>query len=168
MAPRIPASLAVLDALCCMGLGFLAAFLRALLPCRRHAAATFAADFLAVGFGLVLGQGYAARQAAAGELRWYMVAALVLGAAAAQKLLAPRLAALRRAAMAVLLWPLRRAAAGIRSQRAKLCRAAMQRKNEKSRRRAIKKAKKQLPNKQKVLYNSNVSYHDPAVSDEQS
>lgn len=151
-----------------MGLGFLAALLRSLLPCRRRSVQTFLADFFAVGLGLTLGQGYAARQAAAGELRWYMIAALIAGAAAAQQLLAPRFAALRRGTAAILLRPLRQAAAVIRMQGGRLCRRIGRARSEKSRSRAGKKAKKQLPNKQKVLYNSSISYHDPPVPGGQS
>lgn len=98
MPARISFSLALLDALGCLGLGFCLSALRALLPARRGSAFTFAADLVASVAALLLAQSYAARQAAAGELRWYLTAALILGAAAAQKVLAPPLRRLRAAA----------------------------------------------------------------------
>ena len=157
MAPQIPPLLAVRDAVCCMGLGFLAALVRALAPCRRRSAFTFWADFWAVGAALVLGQSYAAQRAAAGELRWYMVAALAVGAAGAQSTAAPLFSGLRKAAFAALRRPVRacrrHAAACLAALRTRFIRSCA-RKTQKNLR---KNTKKQLPNQQKVLYNSNVS-----------
>lgn len=156
MAPQTPPLLALRDAVCCMGLGFLVSLLRALAPCRRSAF-TFWADFFAVGAALLLGQGYAAQRAAAGELRWYMIVALALGAAAAQGTAGALFAGMRKAAAEALRLPVRfcckQAAVGL----AWLQRRFMRSRAGKSRKTLRKNPKKQLPKHQKVLYNSNIS-----------
>lgn len=145
------------DCLSCLGLGFAVFLLRALLPCRRGSGFTFWADFFAVGAALLLAQGYAARQASAGELRWYHLAALTAGAAAAQQLFAAPLARVRRALARLLLWPLKTCATACK----RLTRAARgflpQTTAHKSRPAGRKNLKKQLQTEQRVLYNSNVS-----------
>jgi hypothetical protein len=85
MAPVITPWQAGQEMLCCAGLGMLVATLRLFAPTKGRFA--FAADFFAVGFALLLMQGYAARAAYAGGVRWYMAVGAALGAATVEQLL---------------------------------------------------------------------------------
>ncbi|MBQ7859433.1 MAG: hypothetical protein IJ347_04810 [Faecalibacterium sp.] len=143
MPPQVSPGLAAGDILCGLGLGFLVGLLRCGLPVRRGAVC-FLADFFAVGFGLLLAQSYAVRYAAAGELRWYLPAAVLLGAVSVQVTLGPvaELAFLpaKKLWRTVFLFLRRRHRAH----------------KDKQRKKAMENRKKQLQNQQKVLYNSNV------------
>jgi len=147
MPPQIAFSAAAGDMLCGMGLGFLVGVLRCFFPACRGMAA-FWADFFAAGAALILLQGYAAQYAAAGELRWYLPAAALLGGISAwcvfQPVVLAVLLALKKAITFVLFAPVRCVARGV-----KRCVVP-------PRKKAMKKRKKQLQSEQKVLYNSNV------------
>lgn len=153
MPARIPAAAILPDLFACMGLGFALALLRCLLPGGRHSRVAFWTDFFAAGAALVLAQSFAAAHAAAGELRWYHLAAGAVGATAACSLLQRWLAALR----AAVLRPLQRAAKRlVQDLHTGLCRLYAK-KSKKRRNKARKNPKKQLQTGQRVLYNSNVS-----------
>lgn len=155
MIPALLPEQLLREALACGGWGLWLGTLRAALPGRGRAGSW--ADFFLTG-GLLLGtQSYAAALSQAGTLRWYMLAAAFGAAAAAERILAPPLRAAGRAGIRPLRWLSRRAAKGRAAQKNKRMarkRYAKERRNEK---RLAKKAKKNLPSKQRMLYNSNVS-----------
>ncbi len=79
---------------CCLYLGGLVGALRALAPVKGRGA--FLPDVAQMGMLLLFLQSYAAGYSDAGSLRWYMLAAGFLGAAAAHSLLGPLAARLWR------------------------------------------------------------------------
>ena len=72
------------DVLSAMGLGFAAGVLRLWLPRRGRGA--FWADFIMTGLCLVFLQSFAVSFSRAGQLRWYMMAGVGLGALCAEHL----------------------------------------------------------------------------------
>ena len=151
MAPVLAPWQAGREVACCLYLGALVGALRAVGPRRGRAA--FFPDLALVGMLLLFLQSYAAGYSAAGNLRWYMVAAGFLGALAAHSLLAPVTSRVWR----MVLWPgwamarligrraLAPAIGALRARRA--ARAAKT---------AAEKQKKTLPNQEHLLYNSSV------------
>ena len=136
----------------CMGLGFWVAVLRALFPAHRRSWGCFWLDLTAAFGALLLAQGYAARSAAAGELRWYLAAALLAGGTAGTRLLAQPFARLRSRAYRALVAPLRRAAERTGAFVCRTCAPKMK----KIRSRVRKNTKKQMQTGQKVMYNYKV------------
>ena len=148
MGPALSPGQVGQEAAACVVIGACLGAARAFFPVRGRGA--FLPDVLLVG-GLLLGaQSYAASLSTGGVLRWYMLAAASLAAAAAAHWLGIPL----RAAGRVLCAPLRWAAGQARTRAAARKNAAKVRRNEK---RLAKKPKKSLPSKQRMLYNSNVS-----------
>ena len=125
----------------CAVLGACTGVVRAFFPVRGRRA--FVPDLLWVGTMLTLLQSYAAGQSSAGNLRWYMAASAFVTAGAVSFVLGAPL----RAAGAALLAPARR--------RLKNC--CRRRKSRRNAKRTAEKSKKNLPNRQRMLYNSNVS-----------
>ena len=124
----------------CTILGAAVGVVRAFFPVRGRSA--FVPDALLTGAVLFGVQSYAAALSSAGVLRWYMTAAAFAGAVAAAFAAGVPLGAVRK--------PLQIA----------LCRRRQRRKARKVRRnaeRTAKKRKKNLPNRRRMLYNSNVS-----------
>ncbi len=153
MLPVLPPAALGQEALACGALGACIGAVRALFPVRGRAA--IAPDALLVGGLLLALQSYAAGQSQAGVLRWYMAAAGFAGAFAAAAVLGIPLrcigrwlaALLRRLVQRVVLQPLAHRRAARRQPR-------NARRNAK---RTAKNPKKNLPNKRRMLYNSNVS-----------
>lgn len=156
MLPTLSLRLAAMDMLCCMGLGFLVAALRVLLPL-SGGIARFVADFCAVFVALILAQSYAAQSSSAGSLRLFMVVGLALGAFVFVKIIAPILVFFFGVAGCVLAFPLRiishkllkPAFLGIK-------RCIVAQKEKIKVKKAQKPPKKQLQNQAVLLYNSNV------------
>lgn len=148
------------EAAACLLLGAAAGGLRVLAPLKKKQA--LLPDVALVGVVLILVQGYAAGQSFGGQLRWYMLAAAVVGVLAVQGILGPLAAAVR----AVLAWPLVQAArwaAGQRQKRRQRHRERAERAKERRNvKRVLKKQKKNLQNQPKMLYNSNVAVCDAA------
>lgn len=140
----------------CAVLGAAAGAVRAFFPVRGRGA--FVPDVLLAGAVLLGSQSYAAGYSSAGVLRWYMVLAAFAAALAAAGLLGVPLRAAGRVLTALLGLPgrlLRRFVL----QPLRVRRAA-RRQRHKSRRnaeRTAKNPKKNLPNRRRMLYNSNVS-----------
>lgn len=124
----------------CAVLGVCTGTVRAFFPVRGRGA--FVPDLLWVGTLLTLLQSYAAGQSSAGVLRWYMAASAFGAAGAASFVLGAPL----RAAGTALLTPVR--------CRLKNCRRRC--KSRRNAKRTAEKRKKNLPNRQRMLYNSNV------------
>ena len=148
MAPALDITLVGQEMAACAALGAALGGARALVPEKGRAA--FLPDVLLVG-ALLLGlQSYAAALSAGGVLRWYQLAAAVLAAAAAHKLLRGPMQFARK-----MLWaPVHLLAARWAAGRAARKNRARERKRAKQ---AAKNPKKNLPRPQRMLYNSNVS-----------
>lgn len=148
MAPALDITLVGQEMAACAALGAALGGARALFPEKGRAA--FLPDVLLVG-ALLLGlQSYAAALSAGGVLRWYQLAAAVLAAAAAHKLLRGPMQFARK-----MLWaPVHLLAARWAAGRAARKNRARERKCAKQ---AAKNPKKNLPRPQRMLYNSNVS-----------
>ena len=151
MGPALSPGQVGQEAAACVVLGACLGAARALFPVRGRGA--FLPDVLLVG-GLLLGaQSYAASLSAGGVLRWYMLAAAVLGTALAEHLLGVPLRAVGRVLCRPLSWAANWAKARAQARAARK-KAAKARRNEK---RLAKKPKKNLPSERRMLYNSNVS-----------
>ncbi len=140
MIPVLPLPALGREIAACTVLGACTGAVRALFPARGRAA--FLPDVAWVGTLLAAVQSYAAGESFAGVLRWYMAAAAFAGAGAAAFAAGVPFGAARK--------PLQAA----------LCRHRQRRKVRKVRRnaeRTAKKRKKNLPNRRRMLYNSNVS-----------
>lgn len=149
MLPVLPPAALGQEALACGALGACIGAVRALFPVRGRAAV--APDALLVGGLLLALQSYAAGQSQAGVLRWYMAAAGFAGAFAAAAVLGIPLRCIGRRLAALL----RRAVLQpLAHRRAARRQARNARRNAK---RTAKNPKKNLPNKRRMLYNSNVS-----------
>lgn len=148
MAPALDITLVGQEMAACAALGAALGGARALFPEKGRAA--FLPDVLLVG-ALLLGlQSYAAALSAGGVLRWYQLAAAVLAAAAAHKLLRGPMQFARK-----MLWaPVHLLAARWAAGRTARKNRARERKRAKQ---AAKNPKKNLPRPQRMLYNSNVS-----------
>lgn len=148
MAPALDITLVGQEMAACAALGAALGGARALFPEKGRAA--FLPDVLLVG-ALLLGlQSYAVALSAGGVLRWYQLAAAVLAAAAAHKLLRGPMQFARK-----MLWaPVHLLAARWAAGRAARKNRARERKRAKQ---AAKNPKKNLPRPQRMLYNSNVS-----------
>ena len=153
MPARITVWALLPDCLCSAGIGFFVSWLRCLMPLGKRRWFGCWADFFSVGTVLILLQGYAASRAAAGELRWYLSCAALMGAWAAQRVFAKPLQRLRTAGCRWLRWVFRWPSKVVRTI---FCRSLAQ-KNKKRQITVQKNQKKLLQNEQKVLYNSNVS-----------
>ena len=81
------------EAAACLLLGAAAGGLRVLAPLKKKQA--LLPDVALTGVVLILVQGYAAGQSFGGQLRWYMLAAAVVGVLAVQGILGPLAAAVR-------------------------------------------------------------------------
>lgn len=149
MLPVLPPAALGQEALACGALGACIGAVRALFPVRGRAAV--APDALLVGGLLLALQSYAAGQSQAGVLRWYMAAAGFAGAFAAAAVLGIPLRCIGRR-LAALLW--RAVLQPLAHRRAARRQARNARRNAK---RTAKNPKKNLPNKRRMLYNSNVS-----------
>ena len=137
----------------CFVLGTALGTVRAFFPQRGKAA--FLPDLLSVGGALLLAQSYAAGYSSAGVLRWYMAAAVFAGAGGTAAVLGVPVRAVERALWAALCLPgriLRRIVPWDR-----LRQQAARHKERRSAKRTAKKSKKNLPNRRRMLYNSNVS-----------
>ena len=140
MIPVLPPAALGREITACAVLGACTGAVRALFPARGRAA--FLPDAVWVGTILAGVQSYAAGESFAGVLRWYMAAAAFAGAGAAAFAAGVPLDAARK--------PLQTA----------LYRRRQQHRWHKVRRnaeRTAKKRKKNLPNRQRMLYNSYVS-----------
>lgn len=156
MIPVLPPSALGQEIAACTVLGACTGAVRAAFPAKGRAA--FLPDVLWVGTILAAVQSYAAGQSCAGVLRWYMAAAAFAGAGAAAFVLGIPL----RAAGG-LLWHM----ACLPGHLLRVCilqpaarsRAEHReaRKQRRSAKRTAKKRKKNLPNRRRMLYNSNVS-----------
>lgn len=148
------------EAAACLLLGAAAGGLRVLAPLKKKQA--LLPDVALVGVVLILVQGYAAGQSFGGQLRWYMLAAAVVGVLAVQGILGPLAAAVRAvpglAAGAAAKW-----AGGPKTEAAPEAQGAG-RTSQRTRnvKRVLKKQKKNLQNQPKMLYNSNVAVCDAA------
>ncbi len=159
MVPTLSPSLVAMDILCCMGLGFFVAALRAPLPIGGQVGC-FVADFTASVLVLLLAQAYAAQSSNAGVLRFYMVAALALGAFLFYKVIAPYSLFVVGVAQCIFVFPFR-----ILSH--KLVTPAflwikswyIAQKSKRNALRAEKTTKKQLQTQALLLYNSNVDLY---------
>lgn len=136
----------------CALLGVATGLVRGWFPNRGKAA--FLPDLLWVGAGLLAAQSYAVGYSFAGQLRWYMVVALFIGAFFSEFVLGSSLRAAGRAIAALLAVP----ASFLRRCGSK-CRRIIRRQNARrnTTKRNAEKSKKSLPNQRAVLYNSNVS-----------
>ena len=145
MAPS-PAPWAVLgDVLWCLGLGCLLAGVRdaVRLALGEGALRCFFRDIAAFAAAAVLVCGFAAGASAGGLARWYMSAALLLGAACWHWTVQP---AVHRCAAAAAAWPLKKRLAAARSRRRERKKAKKSEKKQKS-------AEKQLQKPSTILYN---------------
>ena len=140
----------------CAALGAALGVVRAFLPVRGRA--VFVPDVLLSGAVLLACQSYAAGYSKAGVLRWYMVAAAFAAALCTAGVLGVPLRVLGRGIGAVLRLPSRIlhrfAPPSVRRRRAAAKTARKLRRNAE---RTAKKRKKNLPNRRRMLYNSNVS-----------
>lgn len=142
MIPVLPPSALVQEMASCVVLGACTGAARAFFSAKGRA--SFVPDVLWVGATVAAVQSYAAGQSSAGVLRWYMVAACFGGALAADWLVGTPLRAAGR-----------RMAGRYRQKR------RLRRKNHRKQRRnaetTAENAKKNLPNRRLMMYNSNVS-----------
>lgn len=142
MVPVLAPVLLGREILACLPIGAAAGCLRGFFPARGRGA--FLPDMLLAGWVLFATQSYAAGQSCTGVLRWYMVAACFCGALAADRLVGTPLRAAGR-----------RMAGWYRQKR------RLRRKNHRKQRRnaetTAENAKKNLPNRRIMMYNSNVS-----------
>lgn len=152
MIPVLPPSALGQEIAACTVLGGCTGAVRAFFPVKGRAA--ILPDVLWVGVVLTAVQSYAAGVSDAGVLRWYMAAAAFAGAGAAAFVLGVPLRAAGRAvrqmgrfAGAMLLQPLARRRKARKEQR----------KRRRNAKRTAKNPKKNLPNRRRMLYNSNVS-----------
>ena len=137
------------EALECAAAGVVLGSVRSIFPVKGRGA--FLPDVLLAGAVLFGMQSYAASLSSAGVLRWYMIAACLAGAAAADRIFGTPVRAVgcvaaQRARHAAARWQNR-----TRRERAKRCK---QRRNAE---RTAKNPKKSLPNTRRMLYNSNGS-----------
>ncbi len=156
MLPVLPPAALGQEALACGALGACIGAVRALFPVRGRAA--IAPDALLVGGLLLTLQSYAAGQSLAGELRWYMAAAGFAGAFAAAAVLGIPLRCIGRRLAALLRLPGQLVRRAVLQPLAYRCAARRQARNaRRNAKRTAKNPKKNLPNKRRMLYNSNVS-----------
>lgn len=147
----LPAQL-VQEMTSCAVLGAAIGVLRAFFPVRGRGA--FAPDVLLSGAVLLGCQSYAAGYSAAGVLRWYMVVSAFAAALTAAGVLGIPVRGVEQLLVTVLCLPGRcMAHFVVRPLHARRARHKLRRNAE----RTAKKSKKNLPNRQAVLYNSNVS-----------
>ena len=140
MIPALPPPALGQEIAACAVLGGCTGAVRAFFPVKSRAA--ILPDVLWVGAVLTAVQSYAAGASYAGVLRWYMAAAAFAGAGAAAFVLGVPLRAVGRAVRHAV-------------DRHKENRQA--RKRRRNAKRTAKNPKKNLPNWQRMLYNSNVS-----------
>lgn len=160
MVAQIPPAMALADALCCVGLGFLLAALydlgRILLGSTGPVCLVL--DLAAFLLAAVLLCSFAACRSYSGVVRWYMAAGLLGGLGGYMRVLAPATRAADRLIKWVLtrpfalLWLLALRPAG-RLLRGAVCAAAAAA-GQKNRARRKLKRRKQLQKQAKVLYNS--------------
>lgn len=156
MLPVLPPAALGQEALACGALGACIGAVRALFPVRGRAA--IAPDALLVGGLLLALQSYAAGQSQAGVLRWYMAAAGFAGAFAAAAVLGIPVRWAGQCLAWVLGAPVRLARQWVLQPLAYRCAARRQARNaRRNAKRTAKNPKKNLPNKRRMLYNSNVS-----------
>ena len=160
MVAQIPLTMALADALCCVGLGFLLAALydigRILLGGTRPVC--FVLDLAGFLLAAVLLCSFAACRSYSGVVRWYMAAGLLGGLAGYLRVLAPATRAADRLIKWVLtrpfalLWLLILRPLGRLFHRAAA--AAIAAAGQKNRARRKLKRRKQLQKQARVLYNS--------------
>ena len=156
MIPVLPPAALGQEIAACTVLGGCTGAVRAFFPVKGRAA--FLPDVLWVGVVLTAVQSYAAGESSAGVLRWYMAAAAFAGAGAAAFVLGVPL----RAAGRAVLWAVRQMGrfAGAMLLQPLIRRRNVRKEHRKRRRnakRTAKNPKKNLPNRRRMLYNSNVS-----------
>lgn len=156
MIPVLPPSALGQEIAACTVLGACTGAVRAFFPVKGRAA--FVPDLLWTGVVLAAVQSYAAGQSSAGVLRWYMAAAAFAGAGAAAFVLGVPLRAAGKALLYLAALPGRFIRANVLRPAARRYAAGKQaRKVRRNAKRTAKKRKKNLPNRRRMLYNSNVS-----------
>ena len=156
MIPVLPPSALVQEMAACVVLGACTGAARAVFPAKGRA--SFVPDVLWVGATVAAVQSYAAGQSSAGVLRWYMAVAAFAGAGAAAFVLSVPLRAAGRLLWCMACLPgrlLRVCALQPAAQSWKGHREAHKRRRDAKR--TAKKRKKNLQNRQRLLYNSNIS-----------
>ncbi len=88
MSPVLPPMLVAVDALCAMGMGFLMASIRAVFLVKNKFLRNVV-DFLITFFSLFLLQVHVAQNSSAGEIRFFMLAAMIFGVFAARFTIIP-------------------------------------------------------------------------------
>ena len=163
MAVSAPLTLALADALRCLGLGFLlaAAYDLAAFFLGSSRPARFVLDLAGALAAAVLCTGFAAAASAAGRVRWYMAAGLALGLFCYFHVLAPAFGAAGRVVKWALSRPFALARLGLARPAAGLARRLWAAAGRKIRLAAQKYRKKQLKNTARVLYNSDIPYTPP-------
>lgn len=157
MAAHVPETLALADALCCLGLGLLLAVgydaARWLLGGSRPVC--FVLDLTVFACAAVLLHSFAAGRSYSGIVRWYMAAGAAAGLCSYFFVLAPGLAALRSFVQWLVLLPVRLVWITAVRPVGRLCGRKASRTAQKLRSTLVKRQTKQLQKKAKVLYNSN-------------
>ena len=157
MAAYIPFVYVCSDALCCMGLGLMIAFVHQMGTglLGRHTWSYFLVDAASFWLAAVLLYGFAAGRSYSGLVRWYMVAGMLVGVAAYQQMISSVIDWVWQCLHWVLIGPIFWLASHLGRQICTPVRRVWSARQIKVKQKRTNRRRKRLQKSSRVLYNSN-------------